>query len=65
MTSLARKVSARIHTTSEVETNKGVDKGDMKDLEGYFDNLDSAAVNEKSFMEKLFTNSAKLTATNK
>ena len=37
----------------------------MKALEGYFDNLAAAAVNEKSVLEQLVENNTKLAATNK
>ena len=37
----------------------------MKALEGYFDNLAAAAVNNKSVLEQLVANNAKLAATNK
>ena len=57
-------VAARFETTHEVETNHGIDKGGMKSLEGYFDNLAAAAVNEKSVLEQLVSNSTKLAATN-
>ena len=45
--------------------NQDVDERGMKSLEGYFDNLDAAAVNEKSFLEQLVSNNTKLAATNK
>ena len=48
-----------------METNQGVDKGSMKAIEGYFDNLAAAAVNKKSVLKKLVTNNTKLAATNK
>ena len=47
-----------------METNNGVDEVGMKDLEGYFDNLAAAAVNNKSVLELLVANNAKLAATN-
>ena len=37
----------------------------MKSLEGYFDNLAAAAVNEKYVLGKLVANNAKLAAANK
>ena len=37
----------------------------MKALEGYFNNLATAAVNEKSVLEQLVANNTKLAATNK
>ena len=62
---MARKMwSEWVHNTSKVETNNGVDKVGMKDLEGYFDNLAAAAVNNKSVLELLVANNAKLAATN-
>ena len=36
-----------LETTKNVEKNQGVDDGGTKVLEGYFDNLADAAVNEK------------------
>ena len=36
----------------------------MKSLEGYFDNLAAAAVNERSVLEKLVGNNTKLAANN-
>ena len=36
----------------------------MKDIEGYFDNLVADAINEKSVLEQLVANNAKLAATN-
>ena len=56
--------AARLETTQGVEKNQGVDEGGMKSLEGYFDNLDGAAVNEKSVLEKLVANNTKLAVTN-
>ena len=43
----AANAAVRIHTTSEVETNNGVDKVGMKALEGYFENLFATTVNNK------------------
>ena len=37
----------------------------MKALEGYYDNLAAAAVNEKSVLEQLVLNNTKLAASNK
>ena len=37
----------------------------MKALEGYFDNLAAAAVNEKSVLDNLVANNTNLAATNK
>ena len=61
----AANAAARVHRTSEVEKNNGVDEVIMKSLEGYFDNLATAAVNKKSFLEQLVANNAQLAATNK
>ena len=47
-----------------METNQGVDKGSMKLFEGYFDNLATAAVNEKSVLDQLVENNTKLASTN-
>ena len=41
------------------------DDGGMKSLEGYFDNLSVAVVNEKSVLEQLVLNNTKLAASNK
>ena len=40
----AENAAARVHTTIKMETNNGVNKGGMKALEEYFDNLAAAAV---------------------
>ena len=46
-------VNSIVHqeTTQNVENKQAVDNGGMKALEGYFDNLAVAAVNEKSVLE--------------
>ena len=44
--------------------HQGVDDGVMKALEGYFDNLAAAGVNENSVLEQLVVNNTKLVATN-
>ena len=36
----------------------------MKDVEGYFDNISTAATNEKSVLEQQVANNAKLAVTN-
>ena len=56
--------SARIQNSSKAETNQGGNEVVMKSLEGYFDNLADAAVNEKSVLEQLVANNATLAATN-
>ena len=56
--------ATQLETTQNVETKQGVDDGGMKALEGYFDNLAAAAVNEKSVLEKLVANNTKLVTTN-
>ena len=43
-----------------MENNQKVGDGGMKSLEGYFDNLSAAAVNEKSVLEQLVANNIKL-----
>ena len=53
------------NTTKKVETNHSVDKGGIKSLEGYFDNLAVAAVDKKMVLEQLVENNTKLAATNK
>ena len=45
-------------------TDNGGNKLGMKALEGYFDNLDASAINEKSVLEQLVAKNAKLDATN-
>ena len=60
----AANAAARVHTTSKVETNNGVNEGGMKALEVYFYNLAAAAVNNKSVLELMVANNAKLAATN-
>ena len=57
--------AATLGKTQEVETHQGVDKGGMKSLEGYFDNLTAAANNGKSVLDKLVAKNTKLAATNK
>ena len=52
-------------TTQNVENKQAVNDGGMKALEGYFDNLAAAAVNEKSVLEQLVANNTKLAANNK
>ena len=47
-----------------MENKQEVVYGGMKALEGYFDNLASAAVNEKSVLEQLVLNNTKLAASN-
>ena len=61
----AANSATHLETTQNVENNQGVDDGGMKYLEGYFDNLAAAAVNEKSVLENLVANNTKLAATNK
>ena len=48
-----------------MEKNQGVNEGGRKSLEGYFNNLAAAAVNEKSVLEQLVVNNTKLASTNK
>ena len=60
----AANAAARVHTTSKVETNNGLNEGGMKSLEVYFYNLAAAAVNEKSVLEQLVANNDKLATTN-
>ena len=45
-------------------TGNGGDEVDMKSLKRYFDNLSAAATNDKSVLEQLVANNAKLAATN-
>ena len=45
-------------------TNQGINDGGIKSLEGYFDNLAAARVNEKLVLEQLVANNTKLAATN-
>ena len=47
-----------------MENNQGVDDGGKKALEGYFDNLAAAVVNEKFVLEQLVANNTKLAANN-
>ena len=60
----ARNSAAHLETTQNVNKNQGIDDGGMKVLEGYFDNLADAAVNEKLGLDQLVTNNTKLTANN-
>ena len=55
----------RVLKTSEVETNNVGDKEGMKALDGYFNNLAAAYINDKSVIEQLVANNAKLASTNK
>ena len=61
----AANYAAYQETTQNVENKQGVDDGGMQALEGYFDNLAAAAVNEKSVLEQLVANNTKLAANNK
>ena len=47
-----------------METNNGVNEGGTKALEGYFDNIATATVNNKSVLDQLVANNAKLASTN-
>ena len=47
-----------------METNNDSDKVGMKALEGYFDKIDTAAINEKSVLKQLVAKNSKLAATN-
>ena len=47
-----------------METQQEVDDSGMKALEGYFDNLSTAAVNEKSVLQQLVLNNTKLATSN-
>ena len=60
----AANLAARVENTHKLETNQGVDKGGMKALERYFDNLAAAAVNEKSVLYQIVANNTKLASTN-
>ena len=51
-------------TTQNVENKQAVNNGDMKALEGYFDNLAATAVNEKPVLEQPVANNTKLAANN-
>ena len=57
-------MAARVEKTHGVETNQGVDEGCMKALEGYFYNLATTAVNEKSVLGQLVANNTKLADAN-
>ena len=56
--------AAHQETTQNAENKQGVDDGGMKSLEGYFDNLAAAAVNEKLVLEQLVANNTKLSSNN-
>ena len=56
----AANSAAHLETMQNVEKNQSVDDGDMKALEGYFDNLVAAAVNEKSVLENLVANNTSI-----
>ena len=62
---VAENSSARLETTQVVETNQGVNEGGMQSLEGYFENLTTVAVNEKSVLDQLVANNTNLAFTNK
>ena len=61
----ATNAAEKVLKTSKLETNNGGDEVGMKALEGYFDNLAAAPINDKSVRGKLVANNSKLTATNK
>ena len=61
----AANAAARVHNTSEVETNNVLDEVGMEALEGYFENLAAAAVNEKSVLGQLVANNANIATTSK
>ena len=54
----------RVLKTRKVDTNNDGEKVGMKVLEGYFDNLAASAINEKSVLDQLVANNAKIAATN-
>ena len=60
----AANSAAHQETTQNMENKQAVDNGVMKALEGYFGNLDIAAINEKLVLEKLVANNTKLAANN-
>ena len=61
----AANTAGRVLKTSEVDTNNGGNEVGMKSLEGYFDNIAAAKINNKSVLEQLVTNYSKLADTNK
>ena len=61
----AANSTAHQETAPTVENRQKVDYGGMKALEGYFDNLAAAAVNEKSVLQQLVLNNNNLAASNK
>ena len=61
----AANSAAHQETTQNVENKQAVDDGKMKALEGYFDNLAAASVNEKLVLEQLVANNTNLAANNK
>ena len=61
----AANAAKRVLNTSEVETKKSGGKVGMKAVKWYFDNLAATTINEKSVLNQLVANNAKLAATNK
>ena len=60
----AANSAAHQETTQNVENKQAVDDGGMKALEGYFDNLAAAAMNEKSVLQKPVLNNTTRTTSN-
>ena len=54
----ATNAAERVLKTREGDTNNGDDKVGMKALEGYFNNLSAAAINEKSVLKQLVATNA-------
>ena len=54
----------KVLKTSEVETNNGGDEVGMKALEGYFNKLAAATINEKLVLKQMVAKNSKLAATN-
>ena len=60
----AANSAARPEDQLPLNTHHEGDRGDVKTLEGYFDNLAAAATNEKDVLNQLVLNNATLTNSN-
>ena len=60
----AANSAARQETTLNVDDQLEVENGGIKDLEGYFDNLAAAAVNEKYVLQQMVLNKTTLATSN-
>ena len=61
---VASKSAARQVTIPSVDNQLEVEDGGIQALEGYFDNLSAAAINEKSVLKQLVLNNTTLVTSN-